>query len=217
VYCDGTNNHYYLFGQQITPPSGTYAFTNQGSATVTKQTNGIWSFAYPNHGAASDSVNIYDTAVPSEPYTNIYRFTGVAQSSSTQPAVGVVLRESGTGKLITVGTDAYVGGGFCSVGACILVEEWNSATSFNSTVGSSSTPTGLSGLYLLPITIKVNVASGAGANITISYSPDGGVTYVQLYQAAKTAWFSTDATNIGVYGNNNTNSSTTYLTWLSIN
>jgi hypothetical protein len=216
-YCNGSSVFsYYWQGFAVTPPTGTFAWTNQCSGcTVTKQTNGSWFFVFPSHGATSDSNSVYDTNITAAPSSNIMRFIPFVTAASSAPQIGVLLRESGTGKLIVIGFNQNASGSTCSNGIpCINVQTWNSTTSFAARVGS--TAVSLSAGIVL--TVKIEVASGAAGNITVSWSQDAGIDYTTLYQAPKNAFFTTAPDKIGVVGNNNFNGNPdAYLTLIGTN
>jgi hypothetical protein len=193
-YCDGSSNFTtYLQGQKVTPPAGTFAWTNQGSAAVTKQTNGIWSFDIPQHGGG-ESMNVYDTATPAAPFTKVFHVSYMTSTSNGH--LGVSMRESGTGKILTASLNVSANG-VCTINPCFAVLSYTNTTTFSSALAA--------GAVVAPgttLAIKVSVASGSTGNITISISYDNGLTYQQLYQAAKNAFFTTAPDNIGIYGNN---------------
>jgi hypothetical protein len=207
VYCDGSANHYYLYGQQVTPPTGSFAWTNQQSASVNLQTNGAWSFQFPgiNAGAVLD-YNVYDIATPSVPFTQVYRFSAAIFDGINQPDVGVSLREASSGKLIIVALTPFVGAGNCnstnSTGnnaPCWQV--YNITAAHNGTRTAVGTVTSGQVGAILPWCVQVSVASGAAGNISISYSTDNGITFLTFYTAAKNSFFTTGPDHIGVYGN----------------
>lgn len=222
-YCNGSSVlSYYFGGQAVTPigtTSATYAWTNQGSAAVVKQTNGVWTFNFPSHGASTNSLNVYDTATPAAPFTQVFRFSVASAQLTGGGSNGISLRESATGKIVDVNfTPGNTGDcGSAQSSPCLAVVAWTNTTTFSSILAQSPAIYG-AGSALTYITVKIAVASGATGNITVSWSPDEGCNYFQLYQAAKNAFFTTAPDNIGVDGNNNTNAAKDiYLTLLSIN
>jgi hypothetical protein len=225
VYCDGAVNHYFFQGAQVTPPTGTFAWTNQQSATVSQQTNGIWSFTYPslNSGNVLD-YNVFDIATPSLPFTSTYRFNATILNGVNQPDLGVSLRESATGKLIVVSLSPYLASSTCNVADTTTGNQpcWQvfTVTTAHAAVRAAvgTTGPGMVGT-VVPYCVQVKVATGSTGLITISYSNDNGVTFHQLYSAAKNTFFTTAPDNIGVYGNPTDFLSAQYmtLTLLSIN
>ncbi len=212
---NGTWQYFYQ-GQQVTAPSGSYTVTNPGSSTFSQQTNGVQSFSFPNHGATTVSANVYTLTAPAVPFTSIYRFASAVDFGVGDSAAGIVLREGATGKLLTVSSHSFGTGGGCPANAsCLLVESWSSPTGSVATLGTSAGfGTGVS----FPWTVKVSVASGSTGAITLSYSVDGGVTFIQLYNAAKNAFFTTGPDGIGVMGDcDSTASGTVYLTLIGVN
>jgi hypothetical protein len=213
AYCNGSTWQYFLAGQALTPPSlaaGSYSWTNQASATLTAQTNGIWTFIYPgyNNGSAHQ-LNIYDEALPTPPFTTNYRMNIAMTSGNNVTRFGLELRESSTGKIITFGMTAFAASASdCNTTdttgqnvPCLEVISWSTSGSTNSPVAALGVSQGLVGnAGTLPLCLQVSVATGATGNITMSYSTDNGFTFTQLYQAAKNSYFTTAPTNIGIFG-----------------
>lgn len=227
AYCNGSSVlSYYLGGQVVSPigvvagTGGAYAWTNQcAGCTIATQVNGVWTFDFPNHGATTNSLSVFDTAIPAAPSSQVFRIVPSVPQVGNNGNVGLSLRESATGKIISISIQpnadtADCQGGIGQGGPCIWIGLWTNTTTFSSTPASSSLGTAPS----LPLTITVAVASGLTGNITVSYSPDGGATTKQVYQAAKNTFFTTAPDKIGFYGNvNHTNAPDFYLTVLSIN
>jgi hypothetical protein len=204
AFCNGSSAlSYYFGGQAVTPigaAGGTYAWTNQGSATVAQQTNGIWTFDFPQHGATSNQLNVFDAAIPTAPSSQTFRLIPGLYNSSAGGNVGVSVRESATGKLITATIQPIGDTGDCGANSspCAWVGLWNSTSSFSGNPAKLAIST-----FQNVMTLKVAVASGITGNITISFSQDGGASYTQIYSAAKNAFFTIAPDRIGFYGNNN--------------
>ncbi len=203
-YCNGSSTLSFFYGgTQVTPPTGSFAWTNQGSATVNQQTNGAWSFLYPGNNAGTQNLNIFDIATPSVPFTNIYRFTATLQNGIDAPGVGVSLRESGTGKLLTMFLYAFATG-VCTVTntgtsnlPCFAPTTFPNATSNGALVGTVGPFVGGTGNYC----VKITVATGAAGLITMGFSNDNGITFQTIYSVAKTTAFTVGPDHIGVFGN----------------
>lgn len=95
---------------------------------------------------------------------------------------GLVLYESGTGKLITFSA-GHPGGG-------IEIGKWTGLTSFATDYYNNSNEVGHTDLYL-----RIDYD---GSNYTWSWSQDG-TTYVKLLTKSKSDFFTTAADNIGFY------------------
>jgi hypothetical protein len=225
VWCDGTNNHWYYQGAIVTPPTGSFSWTNQSTATVSKQTSGIWTFQAPGNGAASPNVNLYTVATPGLPFTQVFRFSVDIANGVNAPSAGVILRESSTGKLLALGLMAFVSATCGTSGTSSLQSPCWVPITFTSPTGTPTFPasggvvsSALIG-HLAPLCVSVTVAAGAGGIITLSWSPDNGFTFIPLYQQVKTAAFTTAPDSIGVYLNSTDmiNTSQQSLTLISIN
>jgi hypothetical protein len=206
AYCNGASALTYFYGgQAVTPPTGSYSWTNQASATVNQQTNGAWSFTYPGTGTTTGALNIFDTTLPAAPNTWTFRFTADLLSVASGTHVGVSLRESGTGKIL--GMPVWgVGTGLCAstnTGAsnlpCFFPATYASSGSTYVTVGTQGAAM-IGGGGTQPFCVKVTVASGAAGLITLGYSTDNGITFKTLYSVAKTTAFTTAPDRIGVFG-----------------
>ena len=206
LFYNGASWDYFFLGRLVTPPTGTFAWTNQNGATVTQQTNGAWSFVFAGTAGTNLNYEIFDTATPSTPFTQIYRFTGTLENGVNQPDMGVSLRESGTGKLIVLALTPFLTSSTCLItgtttgnGPC-----WAPFTVTTPSAGVRA-QVGTLGPGMVgntqPYCVKVTVASGATGAITYSYSVDNGLTFTQLYSAAKNTFFTTGPDNVGVYGN----------------
>ncbi len=207
AYCDGASTLTYFYGgSSVTPPTGSFAWTNQQSATVTKQTNGIWAFVFPGTATTTPALNIYDTATPGTPFTQIYRFTGTVLNVSAGTIIGVSLRESGTGKILTMALWG-VATGVClstNTGAqnlpCFQAATFPSVSGAGSLVGTLGSGL-VGGGGTNPYCVKVTVASGGAGLITLGFSTDNGFTFTTLYSVAKTTAFTVGPDNIGVFAN----------------
>jgi hypothetical protein len=209
AYCNGSTWQYFYGGQALTPPgtlSTTYAWTNQVSASVSQQTNGIWTFLYPGNASTSHALNVFDQATPSLPFTIVFRFLASIANGNNQPTVGISLRESGTGKLLVLAL-AALGSGSCLLSGttssnlpCFQPLTYASTSANPTAVGSTGFAfVGSGGTQ--PFCVKVTVAVGAAGLITLSFSTDNGFSYTQLYSVAKTTTFTVGPDHVGVYGN----------------
>lgn len=208
AFCNSSAWEYTLGGTVVTPPTGTWAWTNQASATVSQQTNGSWSFQFPgNNNGSNNNLNIFDTAMPSAPFTKILRFYASVSDGISAPNVGVSLQESSTGKILGLGVFAYsLGAVVCNTTntggnnvPCIVLQTFSSPTAGGVQVGTVSQGL-LGGAGTAPFCISVTVASGSTGLVTVSYSLDNGQTFVPLYSQSKNVNFTTSPDRIGVYG-----------------
>lgn len=99
----------------------TFAWVNQGSATVDTSLGGVYLEAPIS---SSSNWRIRKKAVPAAPYTLDIAFTVNGITGNYQGA-GIVLRDSGTGKLQTFGVE------YTSTVTNIAVQKWSSATTFS--------------------------------------------------------------------------------------
>lgn len=142
---DGTNWNSFGPAYPMTAPvSGNFSWTNQGTATATVRNGSIFLNAPATSG---DNIRLYEMAVPgSTPYSVV---VGV------QPLVfmnfhgaGLYVRDNGgTSKIITLGA------GQTSGSFNLILNKWNSVTSFNGTIFPSTSYAGTwaNGLWWLKV------------------------------------------------------------------
>ncbi len=111
------------------PPTSSWSWVNQGSAGITSSSLGQL-LESNTSGGSSDNVIARVRTAPSTPYT----ITGCINLIMWQPkdfqGVGLLFRESGSGKLATCGF------GNVSPEVILRTQHYNSATSFNADIGS---------------------------------------------------------------------------------
>jgi hypothetical protein len=176
------------------PTLQTFAWINQGGASVSTTNGGIYLSAPANSG---DSWRVRKKSAPSTPYTVTVGLLPLVRSGS----VGFCWRQSSDGKLVGVGFTQTQ----------FLSYKMNSPTSYagatyfalNMYEVSSCWGGGVQWLQL----------GDDGANRTVSVSVDG-VHFLQLHSVGRTDFLTAD--EIGFYGNNYGNdyaASMTLLSW----
>jgi hypothetical protein len=144
---------------QLSPPAlGAFTWANQGSATTQAGTNFL-SILSPSSG--STSIRLLYKAVPGSTPWDLFALILVSGTPSTDFNCGLVIYD-GT-KIITLSMQITRGG---SSGFNLLVYEFNSVTSFNTTVASDN----YSGATPLPIWLNIH---NDGTNLKFYYSFDG--------------------------------------------
>ncbi len=185
-----------LYGPIFTvtnPGTPAWAWNNQNLATLTT-TNNAQTLCAPPSGL---SVNSRLVSTPATPWTVTAQFIFNVVNAAT-PRMGIVLRESGTGKLLTSGAATV---------SEFYVDNWNSSTSFAST----------------PTTVTLGASAGFkfvratdnGTNITFSYSYDG-IGWHVYYDFSRTNFFTTGPDQFGLFIFNNSaalNVCSTLLSW----
>ena len=185
-----------LFGPIFTvtnPGTPSWAWNNQNLATLTV-TNNAQTLCAPPSGI---SVNSRLVSTPGTPWTVTAQFIFNVVNATT-PRMGIALRESGTGKMITSGAATV---------SEFYVDNWNSSTSFASTAVTSNL--GASAGF------KFVRATDNGTNITFSYSYDG-IGWHVYYDFARTNFFTTAPDQFGFFIFNNSaalNVCSTLISW----
>lgn len=175
----------------VTPVLADFAWVNQGSAVVDDTGGPIY---LDGTQQAGESVHLLKQATPgSTPYTvTIALLAHLPRVNYRQ--VGLMLRESATAKLI--GLSAAFDSGYL-----IHVYKWNSPTSFSGTSFSSEELGAFAQLVWFRVT-------NDGVNLTYYWSLDGR-HWIQLYQAAKNAFFTTGPDEVGFFVNAASNTGNT--------
>lgn len=157
-----------------TPTSASTGLTtwlNQGSATVTDSAVGMCIDA-PTSGTSTNLSGRY-MAAPTAPYT-ITALIAATRASTNFSGVGIGWYD-GSAKLHLLSYSINSGGG-----PYLLVNKWNSVTSF-----SAADFTSLNSTYAQPIWLQV---SDDGTNVSFRYSQNGS-EFLQLFSVAKSSGF----------------------------
>ncbi len=162
------------------PNPASFVWVNQGSGTLSTTGGGLNISAA---GASGTNVRA-QVATPGGGSWNCNMNVAV-QSATGNPRAGVLMRESGTGKLLSL---AGGGGGTTA----ILFDRWASDTSFTGTQGSYTVtlPVFSNGFWVR--------TTYDGTNAKFLMSPDG-VNYVEVYTELKTASFTVAPDQCGIF------------------
>ncbi|HEY3812862.1 MAG TPA: hypothetical protein VGL66_06520 [Caulobacteraceae bacterium] len=194
-WTDGS--HYYTYpggALNAVPSASAFSWVNQGSATETASAGQLLlADTSPSVSAVAWRLRVKTFSGKTTLVMAIYPLlqgggAGSLSSGATgnNPCAGMILYESGTGKLLFFGAD-YDNTSNQGVGAW----SFTSTTAFNAVRARVNTPQGTGIVWLKAVL--------SGGSTTLSYSLDGGVTYTQLYTAAATTNF-TVAPNEWGYG-----------------
>jgi len=158
----------------FTPPiDGDFTWTNQGSATITNQGN---SLLLTQPAGTPNSLAIRKKATLTPPYTVDVAFIYPTLAVNFFNA-GMIWRESGSGKIVSIGV-----GNDATIGTNIVQANWNSPTSFNAAVAQNSFTT--NGIFFLR-------AEDDGANRIFSFSGDGE-NWIVYVTVARTSFITPD-------------------------
>jgi hypothetical protein len=164
----------------VPPASGSFTWQNQGGASVANYDFGM-TMTVPY--SASLNVRSLLVAAPTAPYRRRLRFSMTPWR--TDVLAGIVLRESGTGKLIVMGVQG-------TAGTPGLYFNWyNSDTSFNSAKVTTKLQAGAAYVWLS--------LYNDNTNHIFQTSPDGE-SWTTIYSEAKGAFIT--PTHIGIHGIN---------------
>ena len=163
----------------LTPPAfADFAWINQGSAT---EVDGNWGIYMTDTNAGGDQIRILKKSVPATPYSVIVGCKPIFSFNASVPFAGLVLRESGSGKLVFFGSQWRVAGTVS--GTFMSIFNYTSPTAFSATV--------LFDFYAFLgdiLWLKVTIDS---TNRTYYLSSDG-FNYIQVSQVGATNFLTVD-------------------------
>lgn len=199
AFDDGSSVNYFGPVYKMTPPVvGDFTWVNQGSATANNSNGGL----YLNAPAlSSDSLKILAKSY-SAPKTVVVRLIPNINPSNYNQ-VGIGFRESATGKMKVVAI-SY------SAGFQTDVAAWTNSTSFSADL---ITPIPIATTTMMPPWLKI---VDDNTNLTFYYSLDG-YNFKQLYQAARTAFFTSAPDQIMLYASSSNSSLAAaglFLSWV---
>ena len=108
----------------VAPPTAGWSWVNQGTATVSQDSNGRIHLQTPSNASVNGRIRTRSFTAPQTATAGTFLYTGQADGFA---AIG--LRESGSGKLVFVGIAHNSGDPGDNQ---FQISKWNSATSFNS-------------------------------------------------------------------------------------
>lgn len=206
---DGSGNYYGPILKVTLPVFADFNWlTSQGSATATSSGGAIVLFIPSSSG---DFVPVFGQAISSNTSLTVL----LNQTSTLQEFIsgGIALYESGTGKIVTfvLSMSTNVDPGQQQ----LIVQHWNSSTSFNANVfiqGTSGSSNGVASA-VRPCWLRITIVSG---NYVFSVSYDG-INFVPIYSESVTSFFTTGADNWGLSGdaNNSGGNADVYVTLFS--
>ena len=188
---NGSGWDYFYRGQKVTPPNNaSFATNNACTSMVTAQTNGVITIACPSNGG-SDSLRSYEISAPSTPWTRTFRFNSYFPTDNGDgTSAGLILRESGTGKIMTYWF-------LQSAGGKLSVAEWTNTTTFSSTVNSFDPNASNNGSWCF----QLSDAGGVAGNLTFAFSADNCVSTITQATVARNAFFTTGPDKVGIVVN----------------
>lgn len=164
------------------PTLPSFAWINQGGATVTTTNGGIHLSAPANAG---DSLRIREITAPATPYTITVRFLPLLYPENFH-SIGLCFRASGAGTIQTF---------HLNQNGSLQVSKWNSPTSFSADYVGPLAAVQIYGAAGLCFQI-----SDDGTNRICRYSTDG-VNFLQLHSVGRTDFLTAD--RIGFFADSN--------------
>lgn len=180
-----------------TPPVfADYSWVNQGSATSNVHKNGTMTLQAP--AASSGGVHALVKSLPGTPWTAVARMSFSCYNGAWQEA-GLILRESGTGKLYKFG---------------IQMPTWNQFLYYYADATTYSTSLLVNGHWGENVPFWWKIADN-GTNLTFGISQDGEV-FDQTFSHARGTHFTTGPNQIGIGAQDRTNAMTCTVSLLSL-
>jgi hypothetical protein len=180
----------------ITPLDLTdFTWENQGTATAVQSGSSIYMSA---PAVSGDQIRMLKKSSPSSPYTVTIGFIPAMHSTDYNQA-GIGLRESSTGKLVTL---YFV----YASGIQIAVNKWNSTSSYNSQYVTRA--------FILPSVVWMKIEN-TGTNFVFSYSSTG-LNFIELYSVSNTDFLATGEDELFMYVDSNNATcpcAATFLSW----
>lgn len=176
------------------PTLQAFTWINQGGATVDVTRGGIILTA---PASASDNLRIRQMAVPAAPYSITIKFWATLDGTNFANA-GLVLRNSGTGELVTFF--------FSAAGGQMGVSNWNSPTSFNGAAHASNYMNTSAPFICLKL-------YDDNTNRNWFLSMDGGVSFYLFYQESRTSFITPDFIGFFADSNNSFDVVMSLLSW----
>ncbi len=168
-----------------------FSWVNQGDSTLTV-TSTSTTLYIPASGSANQRLRV--RAAPSTPYTIVAGFRGAAILANYGQLSPIVLRESGTGEIITFSIG--VTGGPAAFG--VTVSRWNSPTSYNGNYAPHAWALlGTDNAFFFKL-------EDNGTNRIFSVSIDGGRVFYEVMSVASTDFLVADEIGFGANSENNT-------------
>ena len=170
-----------FFPLTAVPALSNWAWINQGSSTAVDSVGGIYMVP---QATGTTNFRILKKATPATPYTFTASFLSSGSTSAGNGRCpGLLLRESGTGKIMSVSYGPGIG--------VVSSDRWTNATTYAATDGSS--PANGSTQSIAPRFLRI---SNDNTNIVTKISWDGQ-NWVQLASVGKTTAFTTAPDEVG--------------------
>lgn len=113
----------------VEPPTASWSWVNQGSATETVQSDGSITMFAPSTGANNFAIRVRSYTAPETVTIRI----SPGPTGATNGGPGLLVREAATGELRVM---------YAKPGGAVVVEEWFSPTSFSTGLANISIPEG---------------------------------------------------------------------------
>lgn len=175
----------------VLPTTGSFAWVNQGGATITDQANVYSLLSAPT--AATRNIRARTKAAPSTPYSITALMIVEASAAGSFPDGGLLWRDSSSGKMIRFALVAQGGGQ-----PVLFLSKEDSATAFNSSYALDWVECYrlIAGMFagFLPVWLRI---ADDGANRICSVSTDG-VNFIVVHTVGRTDFMTPDEIGFGI-------------------
>lgn len=175
-----------------------WAWTNQGGASIV-QANGIVLFTVPS--AVGENLRLRTVAVPATPYTFTALLIPNPMFELSFQNFGLCLRESGTGKLISIHLEGL------TTNTIMRIRKNTNPTTISSSFATSP--------LIVPPFLFLRVGAD-GTNVTFEYGFDGR-NFAMLLSEAKATFFTTAPDEVGLSAqnfNSGIDARCSYVSWV---
>jgi len=180
--------------QMYDPSLTTFTWVNQSSATL-NSVNGAQQLCSPSSGGLVN-LNMRVVTPPATPYT-VTAAMIVTTPATSYPRAGLMFRESGTNKIVSIAS---------VIGVQFGVDNWTDATNYNSTPAQANwgQSTGLKWFRIQN--------TGTALNYLVS---EDGISFYQVFTSTLTNFFTVGPNQVGFFTNSNSNNAvcSTLLSW----
>jgi hypothetical protein len=179
----------------------TWGWTNQGGASVS-QANNIVYFTIPS--AVGENIRLRSVTAPATPWKRATKMVPNPMFQLDFQLAGMCLRESSTGKIMSVFLQAQASGGNNTF---ISMRKNTNPTTFSSAAASNSIPSAAP-----PIFFRVG---DDGVNVSLEYSFDG-FFYTSFVNELRGAFFTVGPDQFGISGLNLNSTVSLSVSYLSL-
>lgn len=195
------------FGPTIVAPfAANFSWVNQGTASLDSTANQLSILAPAVGSSGSENWRIQEATLPGSTWTLTAAIICGPTFQNNYNGVGIGVKDTGNAKMIIFKGQAWDTGALR-----MTVTSYSSATT--GVANLKTAPLGMPGSNFL-MWLRIVADS---TNFTYYYSPNGGISWIQYYQAAKTGYLTSPATAFFAVNADSTNANAASLVSWTLN